>query len=152
MKIQQLNEFRITDAINFHEELNAQLYLNDKMRPEVHKKLMQIAYDFMEFLGVDDIALKDITVSGSNAAYSYTPHSDIDLHLLVDYNQLYNDEVYKEMFDAKKYQYNETHDIKIRSYEVELYVQDSEQEHVSLGDYSVLYNKWNTFPNKNVHH
>jgi len=148
MNIQELDNFQLTKAINFNTDLNPQIFMNDKMRPLVRNKLMQIADHFREFLGVQDIALVDIEVSGSNAAYSYTPHSDVDLHLIVDFTQLPNNEVYKEMFDAKKYQYNHNHDIKIKGYEVELYVQDAAQSHHSLGSYSVMNDEWNKIPSK----
>jgi len=69
MNIKELMEHRITDAVNFHQELNPQLYLNEKMRPEIRNKLLKIAHDFQEFIGISDIALMDITVSGSNAAF-----------------------------------------------------------------------------------
>ncbi len=148
MHIKELDNFRITNAINFNDNLNPQIFIDEQMRPVVHRKLMQIADHFREFLGVQDIALVDIQVSGSNAAYSYTPHSDIDLHLLVDFTQLPDTDIYRELFDAKKYQYNEQHDIKIKGYEVELYVQDAAQTHHSLGTYSVLNNEWVRFPTK----
>ena len=48
----------------------------------------------------------------------------------------------KQLFDAKKNQYNFTYDIKVRGIDVELYVQDSEQPHTSAGIYSVLDNRW----------
>jgi hypothetical protein len=34
--------------------------------------------------------------------------------------------------------FNDTHDITIKNYEVELYIQDAEEEHTSTGVYSVL--------------
>ena len=68
-----------------------------------YRKLISIADHFREFLGVENIALVDITLSGSNAAFSYTPHSDVDLHLIVDFSKLPDSDVYREMFDAKKY-------------------------------------------------
>lgn len=148
MNLDELDNFKLTKAINFNIDLNPQIYIGDKMRPLVRKKLMEIADHFREFLGVQDIALIDIEVSGSNAAYSYTPHSDVDLHLIVDFTKLPNNEVYKEMFDAKKYQYNHNHDIKIKGYEVELYVQDAAQKHSSLGSYSVLNDEWNRIPTR----
>ena len=78
--------------------------------------------------------IEDITVSGSNAAYSYTDSSDLDLHILIDMNQLPDDEVYRELFDAKKKLYNDEHQITVRGIPVELYVQDANQKHVSLGE------------------
>jgi len=148
MNITELDNYKLAKAIDFNTDLNPQIFVNDKMRPVVREKLMEIADHFREFLGVQNIALVDIEVSGSNAAYSYTPHSDIDLHLIVDFTQLPDSDVYRELFDAKKYQYNNHHDIKIKGYEVELYVQDAAQKHHSLGSYSVLNDKWNKIPTK----
>jgi len=118
------------------------------MRPKVKSALIRIANDFRDFLGIKDLSIVDVTVSGSNAAYSYTPYSDIDLHLIVDFDQINNDDVYRELFDAKKYQYNDQHDIVIRGYDVELYVQDSAQKHASLGEYSIIKDDWNKIPTK----
>ena len=111
----------------------------------MRERLLEIAQDFREFLGVKDLDLKDITISGSNAAYTYTPNSDIDLHLVVN---MPDNEVYRELFDAKKFQYNEQHNIKIGGYDVELYVQDADQPHISQGIYSVLNNEWIQVPRR----
>jgi len=103
MNLQELDNYILDDAINFHTDLNSAIWNHkERMRPEVRKALLDIADDFREFLGIQYLALTDITVSGSNAAYSYTPYSDIDLHLVVDFKKISNDEVYKELFDAKK--------------------------------------------------
>jgi hypothetical protein len=148
MNLKELDSYKLGDAVNFHKELNPALWYNDEMRPDVRKALLRIAADFQEFLGVKDLAVEDVRVSGSNAAYSYTPHSDIDLHLIVDFDQINNDEVYQELFNAKKFQYNQEHNIKVRGYDVELYVQDSKQPHASLGEYSVARDEWTRIPTK----
>lgn len=116
------------------------------MLPEIHKKLLAIADDFREFLGIADLDVQDITVSGSNAAYAYTPHSDIDLHLVVKFPE--NNDVYQELFNAKKYQYNEEHNLAISGIPVELYVQDADQPPVSQGEYSVKNNSWVQVPRR----
>ena len=147
MDINELESFELADAVKFHDKLNPVLWdEGNRMRPEVREALLKIAQDFQEFMGIGDFALEDITVSGSNAAYSYTPHSDIDLHLIVDQSQLNPSEVYKELFNAKKYQYNDQHDFKIKGYDVEVYVQDSNQPHESLGVYSLVKDDWNRIP------
>ena len=56
--------------------------------------------------------------------------------------------IMKEFFDAKKNIWNEKHDIVIKGYDVELYVQDVDEKHVSSGVYSVLNNKWIIEPQK----
>jgi len=146
MNINELNTFNLADAVKFHHRLNPRLWGSDEhLLPEVREKLLAIAADFQEFLGVDDLKVQDLTVSGSNAAYSYTPNSDIDLHLVVE---MPDDPVYKELFNAKKYQYNDEHDIRIGGVPVELYVQPADQKHVSQGIYSVKNNDWNQVPQR----
>jgi hypothetical protein len=149
MDIKELQSFRLSDAVKFHDNLNPALWTEKgELDPEVKKQLMIIARDFMSELGLSSLKVEDITISGSNAAYSYTPHSDLDLHIIVDFSKLPNDEVYQELFNAKKTLYNDAHDITVHGVPVELYVQDKNQPHASLGEYSLLKNEWNKFPVK----
>lgn len=146
MYLRELTQEGIVDAaVQFHKELNPKLWVGAVLKPVVRYKLMQIARDFIKFIDVPDINLVDITISGSNAAYSYTTQSDIDLHLVVDIPED-KEFIYKPLYDAKKNQYNYNHDIKIKGVDVEVYVQDSDDEHHSLGIYSVLKNKWVSKP------
>lgn len=146
MNITELDSYNLADAVKFNDQLNPRLWdRSEHLIPEVRERLLEIADDFREFLGVKDLAIKDITVSGSNAAYTYTPNSDIDLHLVVD---IPDNPVYRELFDAKKFQYNEQHDIRIGGADVELYVQDADKPHVSQGIYSLLNNDWVQVPRR----
>ena len=149
MNILELDSYNLADAVKFHDRLNHRLWdSSEHLHPQVHAKLMEIAQDFQEFLGVPDLDVKDITISGSNAAYNYTPNSDIDLHLVVDLPEADRSEVYRELFDAKKFQYNAQHNITIGGYDVELYVQNPNQEHHSQGIYSLLRNAWVSVPRR----
>ena len=149
MNIEELDAYNLDDAVKFHDRLNPRLWDNgEQLRPEVRSKLLEIAADFEEFLGLNDVSVKDITISGSNAAYSYTDHSDIDLHLVVNMPQGSGAEVYRELFDAKKYQYNDLHNISIGGADVELYVQDADQPHHSQGIYSVKNDQWISVPRR----
>jgi len=141
MQLHEL-DFDLGAAINFHDELNTKLFEDNKLRPEVRKQLMVIADDFKEELEIPDSEVEDLTISGSNAAYSYSKHSDLDLHLIVDIAALPNSELQQKLFNARKSLYNQSHDLKIRGIPVELYVQDSAQPHVSLGIYSVKNDEW----------
>ena len=121
MNIFELESFNLADAVKFHDRLNHRLWdSSEHLHPQVKERLMAVARDFQEFLGVPDLDVKDITVSGSNAAYNYTDGSDIDLHLVVEIPEVTHDEVYRELFNAKKYQYNEQHNIRIGGADVEL--------------------------------
>lgn len=146
MNILELDSYNLDDAVKFNDRLNPRLW-DDKehLRPDVRARLLEIAEDFKEFLGLSDLDIKDITVSGSNAAYTYTTNSDIDLHLVADVPA---DEVYRELFDAKKAQYNDQHNIKIGGYDVELYVETAGKPPISQGMYSVLNNNWIQVPRR----
>ena len=146
MNIHELSTYNLADAVKFHRRLNPRIWGRDEhLLPEVRNKLLAIAADFQEFLGVEDLNVKDITISGSNAAYSYTKNSDIDLHLVVE---MPADPVYQELFTAKKYQYNSEHNIRIGGADVELYVQPADQAHHSQGIYSVQHNNWISVPRR----
>lgn len=149
MNITQLETFNLADAVKFHNNLNPLIWdKSEHLHKEIREQLLAIAADFSDFLGVKNLDLRDITISGSNAAFSYTPHSDIDLHLIVDLGDQENSDIYRELFDAKKYIYNNEHDIKIKNIPVELYVQDANQKHHSQGIYSILNNNWIEIPRR----
>ena len=148
MNLKELDSFKISDAITFHDKLNPKLWNGTKLRPEVKQQLEAIADDFLQEMGIHELDVRDITISGSNAAYSYTDHSDLDLHILVNVNDLPSSDVYKELFQAKKTIYNDTHNITIHKVPVELYVQDASEPVVSLGEYSIKNDSWIKIPTK----
>ena len=138
------SDFSLDNAVVFHDTLNPKIFDGDAMKPEIRTGLMKIAEHFEEFLGIE-IKVLDITISGSNAAFSYTEHSDLDLHLVVE---IPDEPEYLELLDAKKNVYNARHDIRVKGIDVELYAQDVAQPHHSLGIYSVLEDKWVSEPKK----
>lgn len=148
MNLKELDSFKISDAVTFHDKLNPALWTGNKLRPEVKNQLEEIAKDFLEEMGINDLDVRDITISGSNAAFSYTPNSDLDLHILVNIADLPNNDIYKELFHAKKSLYNDNHDITIHGVPVELYVQDAAQPSITLGEYSLQNDKWLRIPTK----
>lgn len=131
-------------SVEFHDELNPALWENNEIKLDVQVRLLEIAKKFIKFLNVSDLKLVDIYFMGSNAAYVYTHFSDIDLHIIVDDP----DESLKELYDAKKRLWNDQHDISIKGYDVELYVQDIKDPNASMGIYSLLQNKWIKKPEK----
>ena len=69
MNIQELDAYNLDDAVKFNDRLNPKLWdSSEHLKPEVRDRLLTIAEDFKEFLGVKDLDLQDITVSGSYAA------------------------------------------------------------------------------------
>jgi hypothetical protein len=135
----RFNELSV-QSIPYQETLNPLLWANNQLKTEIRYQLLLIARHFTEFLKVESMHLKDITISGSNASYGYSEFSDIDLHLVVDIPSDKPELV--ELYDAKKNQYNFTYNIKIKDIDVELYVQDSKQHHESAGIYSIINDNW----------
>ena len=118
------------------------------MRDDVRKNLLKISNEFIESLGIE-FFIHDIVLTGSLANYNWSNYSDVDLHILIDFKETdYNLDLLKEFFDAKKNVWNEKHNITVKGYDVELYVQDIDEEHVSSGVYSILNNKWVVEPDK----
>jgi predicted nucleotidyltransferase len=120
-----------------------------KMKRDVRDKLLEIAYQFVEFLDVD-IVVTDIILTGSLSNYNWSRYSDFDLHIVANFSQ-YNEkqiELYEKFFNLKKILFNQKHNIKLFGYEVELYVQNEVEAHFSSGVYSVLYDDWSNKPKK----
>lgn len=124
-----------------------------KMRDDVRKKLIEISDNFIDTLGVD-FFIHDVVLTGSLSNYNWSDFSDVDLHILIDFDEIVDkkssgvNEIVKEFFDAKKNVWNETHNVVIKGYDVEIYVQDVDEEHISSGVYSILHNKWIVEPVK----
>ena len=137
---------KIIKSFKSKDTLSNQIFEGDKgkflMRDDIKIALLKISDDFIESLGVE-FFIHDIVLTGSLANYNWSNFSDVDLHIVIDYKESkYNSEILKEFFDAKKNIWNEKHNIVIKGYDVELYVQDVNEEHVSSGVYSILHNKW----------
>jgi predicted nucleotidyltransferase len=127
--------------------LNPKLWLDGELKPEIREKLLEIANHFCDFLNTD-IDIHDIILTGSMAGFSYNPNSDIDVHILIDFNEIdsKNPELVKNLMLTKKELYNLKRNITVKGYQVELYPQDVNQPHHSSGQYSLLFGKWNKQP------
>ena len=139
----------ILSSFHLQDELNPKIWeSSDKMSPKVRERLLDIAYEFIEFLGVD-VVISDVVMMGSLANYNWSRFSDVDLHLIADFEQFSEKELplYEELFKLKKTLFNDKHNIKIYGYDVELYVQDDVKA-FSSGEYSVLFDEWKKKPKK----
>ena len=120
----------------------------DKIDPVIRDRLLQIAQDFYEKLGVK-AEIKDITLTGSLANYNWSKFSDLDVHILLDYQDVdENDELVRELFMQTKSNWNRQHDIKVKGYDVELYVQNVSDPHFSSGVYSLPNDEWVVKPRR----
>lgn len=133
----------IRDTIQFHRRLNDKLWTADgEMWPEVRVRLLRVALSFYSFLELPGLKVADIVVTGSNAAFNYTSGSDVDVHLIVDYERTVCPEIAENLFTTKKNLYNHSHDIAIRGFPVEVYVENKRNPAYSNGVYSLLTGTW----------
>lgn len=140
-----LSSFRIK------KELNPKFWSGDRLNPGIRKRLIEIASDFCDFSEISVEEADDIILTGSICNYNWSEgYSDIDLHILYDFGNLDMDaKRAKKYFDAVKNEWNESHDdITIYGFNVELYVQDSNEEHTSSGIYSLLDDEWKMTPDR----
>ena len=136
------------EGFQINDELEPRIWKDEKLRPFITKKLLEIANDFIDGLPFP-VTIQDVRFTGSLANYNWSKYSDIDLHIVVDFTELDdNKDLVKEMFDAKRLRWNELHDITIKGYEVELYVEDEGEEHSSSGVYSVMEDEWVNHPER----
>jgi hypothetical protein len=120
-----------------------------KLFPDIRKRLLGITDLFMESIKIQNISVEDIIFTGSLANYNWSDYSDVDLHIIVDKKTIkVNPEVLDDYFTAKKQLFNEKHQIQIKNFEVELYVQDVNEQTIALGMYSILTNQWIKTPAK----
>lgn len=121
---------------------------DDRINQNIKKKLLEIANDYFNGLEIE-VKLQDIILTGSLVNYNYSKYSDFDLHLIFDFGEVNEDEeLVRKFLDAVEKVWKLQHDITIEGYEVELYCQDSKQDHFSTGQYSLVEDKWLVKPSK----
>ena len=137
-----LSSFEIKD------ELNPDIWENGKLKPEIREKLIQIAQDYYEGLELDTRIL-DIQLTGSLANYNWSRFSDVDLHILYDPKAITDEaDLMADLINAKSRAWNTKHDITMKGFPVEIYMQPVDQAHHSTGVYSILRDQWEVEPVK----
>jgi hypothetical protein len=134
----RFNEFQ--EPIGQNQELNPRLWHQDQIRPEVKTALLKIAKKFEEFIDIP-LKVRDIIVTGAQASLTYSPHSDLDLHLIVDYDSVDCDQEVGELLDTKRLLFKQQHRITIRDIPVEPGAEDSKNT-LQGAAWSLIQNRW----------
>ncbi len=127
--------------------LNPEIWEDDKIKPELAQALIKIAKKFYKDLNIY-YPLEDIILVGSSANYNWTKLSDVDLHLLIDFSQVKDPQLFKDYVDSKKNEFNSKYDLKYKEHPVEVYVQDVEEPNAAQGIYSLMKDEWIKIPKK----
>lgn len=147
------NKNSIIQSLKLRDELNPEVWdKNQKgnytLKSEIQKKLLKVAEIFLDYVDID-IFVQDIVLIGSLTGYNWSDFSDFDLHIMYDFNDAgENKDLYKELFYLKKTVFNAKHEIRIKGFEVEVFIQDSNEKEKSVGSYSIMNRKWIRFPEK----
>ena len=151
-ELNKLNEtWELEEVFETHDELNQQLFDNDVLRKDIRERLLEIVDLFVSKIKEDNIPINviDYWLLGSNAAYNYGPKSDIDIHIIVNLEDLGVDPyILQVLYDYIKSDFNNKYDIEVKGHEVELYLEDVRSGAVTNGIYSLKQNRWIKFPTR----
>ncbi len=133
----------------FHDKLSDDIWNGSKIKEEIKKKLIDIAYLWMKEAELPEDIIEDIVLTGSYAGYNYTPYSDIDIHIIIDKKKLGCEHLIDDFLFDKKKIFGEKHNITINDQDVEVYAQDTEEEiPKNEAVYSLVNDKWLVKPSK----
>ena len=135
---------KLQEGFQVHDTLNPKIWDTNSMLmlPDVRKKLIDIVGAFEDYIDVP-ISIVDAQVCGSNASFNYTDNSDLDLHIIANFEMVdASSEILQALYNAKKGAFNRDTDITIHGIEVELYVQDIKSQVNSNVIYSICDNAW----------
>jgi predicted nucleotidyltransferase len=150
---EQINEVEADDinlkSFEVQDELNPKFWINNKINSRVRLKLLDLADEFYDSLNIKWVKPKDIVLKGSIANYNWSKYSDVDVHILVDFDKVWKKkEFVQDYFDSKKALWSQEHDgLKIYGFPVEMYVEDANEDNPNSGIYSLNKNKWIVEPN-----
>lgn len=137
------------DPINHNTVLNPKIWDHDRLKPDVRGALIRMAEDFIDFVDIP-FDIKDIIITGGNVNFTYTKDSDIDLHIVADFDTVKCDREVAELFDTKRLLYKRQHRLEIYGIPVELYIEDHRTPGVTAGMFSVEQDEWLRRPSKVV--
>lgn len=140
----------VLDSFQLKPSLNPEFWDREELRSDIRDQLMLIAQDFFDGLNSpENLVIKDVIFTGSLANYNWSKFSDVDMHVIVDFETIEaKEEFVKQLFDSYKNLWNKNHDITIKGYDVELYLQDIKETLSANAVYSVKRNKWILKPEK----
>ena len=88
-----------TGLLKPKDNLYTRFWKKSGLSPIVSRKLLQIAEDVIESLKLE-VEEEDIIITGSIASYNWHDMSDIDLHIMLDFEKINEDiDIVKKMLD-----------------------------------------------------
>jgi hypothetical protein len=140
----------VLDSFQLKPSLNPEFWDREVLKEDIRVQLMKIAQEFFDGLdSPENLVIKDVIFTGSLANYNWSKFSDVDMHIIVDFSTIdAQEEFIKILFDSYKNLWNKNHNITIKGYDVELYLQDIKETLSANAVYSIKRNKWLLKPEK----
>lgn len=140
---------RTVAQFEIHDTLNPKIWSSDNiLLPEVRTHIIDIVKQFVDSSDIS-FNIIDIRIVGSQASYNYTSYSDLDIHIITNFEYFEcSPELIQILFNSLKSKFNNEYTITIRDIDVELYIEDINSTAVSNGIYSVLQDRWVKVPHK----
>lgn len=133
------------DAFRVYNDTLCPALWNESLQldPAVRAGLLKVAEDFYEKTGFK-APIIDVYLMGSIANYNWTPDSDADVHIIIDYDQLQMPkETTKEVVRTVASQWNAEHEVTVKGHKVEINLQNvKEQKPHVTGIYSLKSGQW----------
>jgi hypothetical protein len=130
------------NVLAYHKKLNPKFWDDDdKLDQGIRKKLLKIARDFYDSVELDTEII-DIYFMGSMCNYNYSKLSDLDTHIIIDYEKAGPKDLVLKAVEGERFQWNTRHKISLRGHDVELYIQDVNEKKSHAAIYSLLNNEW----------
>jgi hypothetical protein len=134
------------EVFKFSDKLNDMIWDEEEnIKPEIAQKLLSILLEYIKFLKLPKgVKIKDITVTGSLAGYNYSKYSDLDIHIIIDYDTIStNHDFVGEYMRNKKTLWANSNEITVYTYPLEIYAQDvAEYLEGPSPQYSLIKGKW----------
>jgi len=147
-QVDNIDEEVDPESFDINNTLEPRVWEGHRLVPQIRENLLKIARDFIEGLPMQ-VSVRDITLTGSLANYNWSSYSDFDLHIIVDFHEVDTNLVLvKSFFDNARMNWNNKHNITIKGYEVEIYVENENESHKSSGVYSIMNDEWIIRPKK----
>ena len=142
MKFKLIESLLTEASVIIHDELNPVLWDGMTLRDEVRTKILDLVKEFQSTLDIP-LTILDINIVGSNASYNYTEKSDVDVHIVTNFEEYgYPQELVQAAMNSFKSNFNTKYDVTYGGFNVEVYVEDVKSAPQSNGIYSVVDNEW----------
>lgn len=137
----------MNENLEIHDKLNPKIWNEDgTLKYGVRNAIIKIVEEFVDSCEIE-LNIVNILLLGSNASYNYTEHSDLDIHIVCNFDLIDGSkELVQAYMNSQKTNFNNNYDITIKGINVELYVEDINASTISNGVFSVSDNRWVKFP------